>query len=111
MTISFLGGVHAANLHYACKNALGTGIEISTKAFGGPDLVAVFTLNPNGRLRGLPMEKRKLERVIQRTGPPVLGLRGQMTVAIENARLTEKFPIFKETDPGGCASAGTRKFI
>ena len=34
-----------------------------------------------------------------------------MTVAIENDRLIEKFPIFKETDPGCCASAGTRKFI
>jgi hypothetical protein len=27
-----------------------------------------------------------------------------MTVAIENDRLIEKFPIFKETDPGCCAS-------
>jgi hypothetical protein len=81
MTISFLRSVHATNLHDACKSALGTGIEISTKAFGdldgdgreqaavtafsrqagngGPDLVAVFTLNPNGTLRELPIEKRK----------------------------------------------------
>jgi hypothetical protein len=81
MTISFLRSVHTTNLHDACKNALGTGIEISTKAFGdldgdgreeaavtafscqagngGPDLVAVFTLNPNGTLRELPIEKRK----------------------------------------------------
>ena len=36
---------------------------------------------------------------------------GQMTVAIENDRFIEKFPIFIETDPGCCASAGTRKFI
>jgi hypothetical protein len=132
MTISFLRSVHATNLHDACKNALGTGIEISSKAFGdldgdgreeaavtafscqagngGPDLIAVFTLNPNGTLRELPIEKRKWNKPFKGRDPS-LGLRGQMTVAIENARLIEKFPIFKETDPGCCASAGTRKFI
>lgn len=132
MTISFLRSVHASNLHDACKNALGTGIEISTKAFGdldgdgreeaavtafscqagngGPDLVAVFTLNPNGMVRELPVEKRKWNEPFKGRDPS-LGLRGQMTVAIENDRLIEKFPIFKETDPGCCASAGTRKFI
>jgi hypothetical protein len=132
MTISFRRSVHATNLHDACKNALGTGIEISTKAFGdldgdgreeaavtalscqagngGPDLVAVFTLNPNGTLRELPIEKRKWNEPFKGRDPS-LGLRGQMTVAIENDRLIEKFPIFKETDPGCCASAGTRKFI
>jgi len=132
MTISFLRSVHASNLHDACKNALGTGIEISTKAFGdldgdgreeaavtafscqagngGPDLVAVFTLNPNGMVRELPIEKRKWNEPFKGRDPS-LGLRGQMTVAIENDRLIEKFPIFKETDPGCCASAGTRKFI
>jgi hypothetical protein len=124
--------VHATNLHDACKNALGTGIEISTIAFGdldgdgreeaavtafscqagngGPDLVAVFTLNPNGTLRELAIEKRKWNEPFKGRDPS-LGLRGQMTVAIENDRLIEKFPIFKETDPGCCASAGTRKFI
>jgi hypothetical protein len=132
MTISFLRSVHATNLHDACKNALGTGIEISTKAFGdldgdgreeaavtafscqagngGPDLVAVFTLNPNGTLRELPIEKRKWKEPFKGRDPS-LGLRGQMTVAIENDRFIEKFPIFKETDPGCCGSAGTRKFI
>ena len=34
-----------------------------------------------------------------------------MTVVIENSRLIEKFPIFKDTDPVCCASAGTREFI
>jgi hypothetical protein len=132
MTISFLKSVHASNLHDACKNPLGTGIEISTKAFGdldgdgreeaavtafscqvgngGPDLVAVFALNPNGTLRELPIEKRKWNEPFKGRDPS-LGLRGQMTVAIENDRLIEKFPIFKETDPGCCAFAGTRKFI
>jgi hypothetical protein len=37
MTISFLRSVHATNLHDTCENALGTGIEISTKAFGDKD--------------------------------------------------------------------------
>jgi hypothetical protein len=37
MTISFLRSVHSTNLHDTCKNALGTGIEISTKAFGDLD--------------------------------------------------------------------------
>jgi hypothetical protein len=117
MTISFLRSVHATNLHDACKNALGTGIEISTKAFGdldgdgreeaavtafscqagngGPDLVAVFTLNPNGTLRELPIEKRKWNEPFKGRDPS-LGLRGQMTVAIENDRLIEKFPISRK---------------
>jgi hypothetical protein len=37
MTISYLRSVHATNLHDACKGALGTGIEISTKAYGDLD--------------------------------------------------------------------------
>jgi hypothetical protein len=118
MTISFLRSVHATNLHDDCKNAPGTGIEISTKAFGdldgdgredaavtalsscqagngGPDLVAVFTLNPSGTLRELEIDKRKWNEPFKGRDPS-LGLRGQMTVAIENDRLIEKFPIFKE---------------
>jgi hypothetical protein len=94
------------------------GIEISTKAFGdldgdgredaavtalsscqagngGPDLVAVFTLNPSGTLRELEIDKRKWNEPFKGRDPS-LGLRGQMTVAIENDRLIEKFPIFKE---------------
>lgn len=132
MTISFLKSVHATNLHDACKDALGTGIEISTKAYGdldgdgreeaavtafscqagngGPDLIAVFTLSPNGKVFELPIEPRKWSEPF-RGRDPSLGLRRQMTVAIENSRLIEKFPIFKETDPGCCASAGTREFI
>jgi hypothetical protein len=132
MTISFLKSVHATNLHDACKDALGTGIEISTKAYGdldgdgreeaavtafscragngGPDLIAVFTLSANGKVFELPIEKRKWNESFKGRDPS-LGLRGQMTVAIENARLIEKFPIFKDTDPGCCASAGTREFI
>lgn len=131
MTISFLRSVHATNLHDACKDALGTGIEISTKAYGdldgdgreeaavtafscqagngGPDLIAVFTLTPNGKVLELPIEPRKWNQPFKGRDPSV-GLRGQMTVAIENYRLIEKFPIFKDTDPGCCASAGTREF-
>jgi|SRR5580658_48322 hypothetical protein len=132
VTISFLRSVHATNLHDACKDALGTGIEISAKVYGdldddgreeavvtayscqagsgGPDLIAVFTMNPNGTVRELPIEKRKWNEPFHGRDPS-LGLRGQMTVAIEKGRLIEKFPIFKETDPGCCASAGTREFI
>jgi hypothetical protein len=132
MTISFLRSVHATNLHDACKDALGTGIEISTKAYGdldgdgreeaavtafscqagngGPDLIAVFTLSANGKVFELPIEKRKWNEPFKGRDPS-LGLRGRMTVAIENARLIEKFPIFKDTDRGCCASAGTREFI
>ncbi len=132
MTISFLRSVHATNLHDACKDALQTGIEISTIAYGdldgdgredaavtafscmagngGPDLIAVFTLNPTGTLRELPIEQRKWDDPFKGRDPS-LGLRGQMTVAIENGRLIEKFPIFKETDPGCCASGGMREFI
>ena len=132
MTISFLRSVHATNLHDACKDALGTGIEISTKAYGdldgdgreeaavtafscqagngGPDLIAVFTLSLNGKVFELPIEPRKWNEPFKARDPS-LGLRGQMTVAIENGRLIEKFPIFKDTDPGCCASAGTREFI
>jgi len=132
MTISFLRSVHATNLHDACKDALGTGIELSTRAYGdldgdgreeaavtafscqagngGPDLIAVFSLSPSGKVRELPIEKRKWNEPFKGRDPSV-GLRGQMTVAIENGRLIEKFPIFKETDPGCCASAGTREFI
>jgi hypothetical protein len=132
MTISFLKSVHATNLHDACKDALGTGIEISNKAYGdldgdgreeaavtafscqagngGPDLIAVFTLTPNGKVQELPIAPRKWNEPFKGRDPS-LGLRGQMTVAIENNRLIEKFPIFKDTDPGCCASAGTREFI
>ncbi len=132
MTISFLRSLHATNLHDACKDALGTGIELSTRAYGdldgdgreeaavtafscqaengGPDLIAVFTLTPNGKVLELPIEKRKWNEPFKGRDPS-LGLRGQMTVAIENGRLIEKFPIFKETDPGCCASGGTREFI
>src|ERR1700722_2510523 len=130
MTVSFLRSVHATNMHDACKDAPGTGIEISTKAYGdldgdgreeaavtafscqagngGPDLVAVFTLNANGTVRELPIEKRKWNDPFKGRDPSV-GLRGQMTVAIENNQLIEKFPIFKATDPGYCASAGVRE--
>ena len=132
MTISFLRSVHATNLHDACKDALGTGIELSTKAYGdldgdgreeaavtafscqagngGPDLIAVFTLTPNGKVQELPIEKRKWTEPFKGRDPSI-GLRGQRTVAIENGRLIQKFPIFKDTDPGCCASAGTREFI
>jgi hypothetical protein len=132
MTISFLRSVHATNLHDACKDALGTGIEISTIAYGdldgdsreeaavtafsclagngGPDLIAVFTLTPNGKVLELPLEPRKWKEPFKGRDPS-LGLRGQMTVAIENHRLIEKFPIFKENDLGCCASGGTREFI
>lgn len=132
MTISFLKSAHATNLHDACKSALGTGIEISTKAYGdldgdgreeaavtafscqagngGPDLIAVFTLTPNGKVEELPIEPRKWNEPFKGRDPS-RGLRGQMTVAIEKGRLIEKFPIFNETDPGCCASAGTREFI
>ena len=132
MTVSFLRSVHATTIHEACKDALGTGIEISTKAYGdldgdgreeaavtafscqagngGPDLIAVFTLNPNGTVRELPIEMRKWNEPFKGRDPSI-GLRGQMTVAIENNRLIEKFPIFKDTDPGCCASAGVREFI
>jgi hypothetical protein len=132
MTISFLRSVHSTNLHDACKDALGTGIEMSTRAYGdldgdgreeaavtafsclagngGPDLIAVFTLTPNSKVEELPIEKRKWNEPFKGRDPSI-GLRGQMTVAIENGRLIEKFPIFKETDPGCCASGGTREFI
>ncbi len=132
MTVSFLRSVHATTLRDACQQALGTGIEMSTKAFGdldgdgreeaavtafscfsrggGPDLIAVFSLSPNGKVWELPIEKRKWNEPLKGRDPS-LGLRGQMTVAIENGRLIEKFPIFKETDPGCCASGGTREFL
>jgi len=132
MTVSFLRSIHATNMHDACKDALGTGIEISTKAYGdldgdgreeaavtafscqagngGPDLIAVFTLSPNGKVRELPIATRKWNEPFKGRDPS-FGLRGQRTVAIENNRLIEKFPIFKDTDPGCCASAGIREFI
>ncbi|MFZ0773353.1 MAG: hypothetical protein WCA49_09660 [Candidatus Sulfotelmatobacter sp.] len=132
MTGSFLKSVHATDLHDACKDALGTGIEISTKAYGdldgdgreeaavtafsclagngGPDLIAVFTLTPNGKVQELPIEKRKWNEPFKGRDPSV-GLRGQMGVAIENGQLIEKFPIFTEADLGCCTSAGTREFI
>lgn len=132
MTVSFLRSVHATNLHDACENALGTRIEISSKAYGdldgdgreeavvaafsclagnrGPDLIAVFALTPNGKVQELPIEPRKWNQPFKGRDPS-LGLRGQMGVAIENGRLIEKFPIFKDTDPDCCASGGTREFI
>jgi hypothetical protein len=55
----------------------------------------VFTLNPNGTLRELPIEKRKWNEPFKGRDPS-LGLRGQMTVAIENDRLIEKFPISRK---------------
>lgn len=132
MTISFLRSVHATNMHDACKGALGTGIELSSTAYGdldgdgreeaavtafsclagngGPDLIAVFTLTANGKVEELPIERRKWTEPFKGRDPS-LGLQGQMTVAIENGRLIEKFPIFKGTDPGCCASGGTREFI
>jgi hypothetical protein len=132
MTVSFLRSVHATNLPEACKGALGTGIGLSSKAYGdldgdgreeaavtafscmagkgGPDLIAVFGLTANGKVRELPIEPRKWNAPFNGRDPS-LGLRGQMAVAIENGRLFERFPIFKDSDPDCCASAGTREFI
>jgi hypothetical protein len=131
-TLLFLRSVHATNMHDACKDALGTGIEISTKAYGdldgdgreeaavaasscqagngGPDLIAVFTLTWNGKVEELPIERRKWNEPFKGRDPSI-GLRGQMTVAIENNRLIEKFPLFKDADPVCCASGGVREFV
>jgi hypothetical protein len=132
MEAPFLKSVHATNMHDACKGALRTGIEISTKVFGdldgdgrdeaavtafscvsgngGPDLIAVFAMNPEGVVRELKIEPRTRNQPFKGRNP-TLGLRGQMTVAIESGRMIEKFPIFKETDGGCCASGGIREFI
>jgi hypothetical protein len=132
MEAPFLKSVHATNMHDACKGALRTGIEISTKVFGdldgdgrdeaavtafscvsgngGPDLIAVFAMNPEGVVRELKIEPRTRNQPFKGRNPTV-GLRGQMTVAIESGRMIEKFPIFKETDGGCCASGGIREFI
>lgn len=132
MKASFLKSVHAINMDEACKDALRREIEISTTAFGdldgdgreeaavtafscfagngGPDLISVFKMNPDGALRELTIEPRKwTDRFKGRD--PTQGLRGQMTVAIDKGRMIERFPIFKETDGGCCASGGFREFI
>ena len=132
MKAPFLKSAHATNMHHACKGALRTGIEISTRAFGdldgdgreeaavtafscvagngGPDLIAVFTMNPEGVVRELKIEPRTWNQPFK-GHDPTMGLRGQMTVAIESGRMIEKFPIFKETDGGCCASGGIREFV
>ena len=132
MEAPFLKSVHATNMHDACKGALRTGTEISTKAFGdldgdgreeaavtafsclagngGPDLIAVFTMSREGVVRELKVEPRTWNQPFKGRDVTV-GLRGQMTVAIESGRMIEKFPIFKETDGGCCASGGIREFI
>ena len=128
----FLKTVHETNMHDACKDALRNEIEISTKAFGdldgdgreeaavtayscmagegGPDMIAVFAMNPDGVVRELKIEPRKWNQPFKGRDPSQ-GLRGQMTVAIENGRMIEKCPIFKETDGGCCATGGSREFI
>ena len=132
MEAPFLKSVHASNMHDACEGALRTGIEISTKAFGdldgdgredaavtafscmagngGPDLTAVFTMKRDGIVRELPIEPRLWNQPFKGRDTTV-GLRGQGTVAIENGRMIKKFPIFKETDPGCCATGGVREFV
>ncbi len=132
MNASFLKSVHATNMDEACKDALRREIEISTTAFGdldgdgreeaavtafscfagngGPDLISVFKMNPDGALRELKIEPRKsTDRFKGRD--PSQGLRGQMTVAMDKGRMIERFPIFKETDGGCCASGGFREFM
>jgi hypothetical protein len=132
MEAPFLRRVHATSMHDACEGALTKGIEISTMAFGdldgdgreeaavtafsclagngGPDLIAVFAVNPEGVVRELKIEPRTWNQPFKGRNLTV-GLRGQMTVAIESGRMIEKFPIFKETDGGCCASGGIREFI
>ena len=132
MKASFLNSVHATNIDQVCKNALRREIEISTTAFGdldgdgreeaavtafscfagngGPDLISVFKMNPDGALRQLKIEPRKWTARFK--GRDLTqGLRGQMTVAIDKGRMIERFPMFKETDGGCCASGGLREFI
>jgi hypothetical protein len=128
----FLKSVHETDMHDACKDALRKENEISTIAFGdldgdrreeaavtayscmagegGPDMIAVFAMNPDGVFRELKIEPRKWNQPFKGRDPS-LGLRGQMTVAIESGRMIEKLPIFKETDRECCASGGIREFI
>jgi len=132
MKASFLRSMHATNMDGACKDSLRKEVEISTRAFGdldgdgreeaavtafsclagngGPDLVSVFKLNRDGAIRELKIEPRKWTQPFE--GRDLTqGLRGQMTVAIDNGRMIEKFPIFKATDAECCATGGFREFI
>ncbi len=75
---------------------------------GGPDLIAVFTLTPNGKVLELPIEPRKMESAFQ-------GARSECGSARTNDRGHRELPAHREvpsssktSDPGCCASAGTR---
>jgi len=75
---------------------------------GGIDVFAVDRLDASGQAAPLPVTVHR--------GPfdgrdPYEGLRGKMSVAIEAGRLVQVFPVYRETDPNCCPSAGTRKFL
>jgi hypothetical protein len=124
MEAFFLKSAHETDIHEASKDSLRTEIEISTKAFGdldgdgreeaavtayscmagqgGPDMIAVFAMNSDGVVRELKIEPRERNQPFKGRDPS-LGLRGQMTVVIENGRMIEKLPIFQEADGECCA--------
>ncbi len=76
---------------------------------GGPDLFAVFKLGADGKVNEMEFEPRKANEPFK--GRDVTsGLRGKMSIAIEEGRLIEEFPVFKERDANCCASGSVRRF-
>ena len=132
----FLEGAHAKTLEEACKDMYfgnkGKNLELVQTEFGdldgdgqeeaavtayscfagtgGPDLYAVFRLNPDRKLIRLEFEPQKTAGRFKGKDFKV-GLRGKIWVLIENGRLIEELPIFKEGDANCCASGGIRHFI
>jgi len=136
MANMFLEGTEAKTLEEACKDMhfgnKGKYLELVQTEFGdldgdgqeeaavtayscfagtgGPDLYAVFRLNPDRKLIRLEFEPQKTAGRFKGKNFNV-GLRGKIWVLIENGRLIEEFPIFKEGDANCCASGGIRHLI
>jgi hypothetical protein len=75
----------------------------------GVDFFGVLKRKPDGKLTALPIEAERKEFKGRRNLGE--GLRGHLSLEIENGRLVEIFPVYTSGEPNCCAEGGKRRFV
>jgi hypothetical protein len=75
----------------------------------GVDFFGVLKMKPDGKLTALPIEAERKEFKGRRNLNE--GLRGHLSLGIENGRLVEIFPVYPTGEPNCCPEGGERRFV
>jgi hypothetical protein len=75
----------------------------------GVDFFGVLKMMPDGKIIALPIEAEKKE--FKGRSNIYDGLRGHLSLTINNARLAETYPVYTGNEANCCPEGGTRKFL